>query len=44
VSSVDELGDDLTKTLASITLPVSGVVIEFATERTAIFRVEGVGR
>jgi hypothetical protein len=42
VSPVDELADAPTKTLASITLPVSGVITEFATEN-GNFRVEGVG-
>jgi hypothetical protein len=41
--SVDELGDGLTKTLTSITLPVSVVVADFAV-KAEIFRVESVGQ
>jgi hypothetical protein len=44
---VDEVGDAFTKTLASITLSVSGVVIAIgprgAGHETEIPRVEGVG-
>jgi len=43
VSSVDELGDSPTKTLASLTLPVSGVVADFAV-KAGISRVESVGQ
>ena len=43
MSSVDELGDAPTKTLASIMLPVSGVVADFAV-KAGISRVTGVGQ